>query len=121
MIYNYEIKKINGEEVLYLYFDLDSEFAKLNFKESINKIEDIVKKFIEENKIAFTGLSVAIVVGGILAYNVALSSPINKEEILDNNPTITESFNVSLIIFITLSFFIPKSNNVVGIKNNIVA
>lgn len=96
MIYNYEIKKINGEEVLYLYFDLDSEFAKINFKENINKIEDIVKNFIEENKIVFTGLSVAIVVGGILTYNMALNSPINKEEILDNNPTITENIDTNI-------------------------
>lgn len=66
MIYDYEIKKINDEEILYLYFDLDSEFAKFNFKNNTNKLEDIVKNFIKENKINFKGITVAIIVGGIL-------------------------------------------------------
>jgi len=97
MIHSYEIKRINGEDVLYLYFDLNSEFGKFNFKENIDKLEDVVKKFIEENKIAFTGLSVAIIVGGVLAYNVSLKSPINTNpEILDNNTNITEVVDTNI-------------------------
>ena len=97
MIHSYEIKRINGEDVLYLYFDLNNEFGKFNFKENIDKLEDIVKKFIEENKIAFTGLSVAIIVGGVLAYNVSLKSPINTNpEILDNNTNITEVVDTNI-------------------------
>ena len=43
MIYNYEIKQINREEVLYLYFDLDTEFAKLNFKEKYQLVNYLIK------------------------------------------------------------------------------
>ncbi|MBR1376919.1 MAG: stage II sporulation protein D [Bacilli bacterium] len=85
MITSYEIKKQNGEEVLYLYLDIDSEFAKLNFKEQGKKIEQVVKKFIEDNKIAFTGTTVALVVGGMLAGNIALNNNIDTTPVENPN------------------------------------
>ena len=71
MINNYEIKKINGEEILYLYFDIDSEFGKIS---SIGNLKDKVNEFIKKNKIAFKGTTVALVVSGILVGNVFLDS-----------------------------------------------
>ena len=90
MINNYEIKNNNGEEILYLYFDLNNEFSKINFKEQKKKLENIIKDFIKENKIAFTGTSVAIIVGGMLAGNVVLSKEQTKDSTDAQNHIVIE-------------------------------
>lgn len=92
MIENYEIKNINGEDVLYLYFNLDSEFS--NFKNQKKKIEDTIKKFIEDNKIAFKGTLVSLVVGGMIIGNVIINKPNTKEIQTFNDPIqITETLS----------------------------
>lgn len=83
MISNYEIKEYKGEEILYLYFDIDSEFGV--FK-NIGNLKEKIKEFIKNNKIAFKGSTVAIIVSGMLLGNVILD---NKPEMnvttVDNN------------------------------------
>ena len=42
MIYNYKIKVINGEEKLFLYIDLNYEFANLDFKTKKKSLEKAI-------------------------------------------------------------------------------
>lgn len=86
MISNYEIRNINGEEILYLYFDIDSEFGKFNNK---GNIKNKIKEFIEKNKIAFKGTTVALVVSGMLIGNVVLDNNIDVKPI-QNESNIVE-------------------------------
>ena len=80
MITNYEIRKINDEEVLFLYFDMDSEFTKEGIKKQYKNIQEYVKKFIKDNKIAFAGTSAVIVVGGSILGNVILNKDYNSDK-----------------------------------------
>ena len=80
MITNYEIRKVNDEEVLFLYFDMDSEFAKGNFKDKYNNIQEYIKKFIEDNKIAFAGTTAVLVIGGSILGNVILNKDYNSDK-----------------------------------------
>lgn len=74
MVNNYEIKKVNNEEILYLYLDFNYEFSKINFKEKQDKFEKIIKDFIKENKIVFKGTTVALIVGGTIIGNIVLNN-----------------------------------------------
>lgn len=80
MITNYEIRKKGNEEVLFLYFDFDSEFSLDNFKKQYKGIEDYIKKFIKDNKIAFIGSTAVIVVGGSILGNILLNNDSNKDK-----------------------------------------
>ena len=80
MINGYNIRKINGEEVLCLYLDLSSEFANLDSKKNKNFKKEI-KKYIKKNKINFKGVKVALVIGGFLVGTVML----NNIKQIDNN------------------------------------
>ena len=80
MINGYNIRKINGEEVLCLYLDLSSEFANLDSKKNKNLKKEI-KKYIKKNKINFKGVKVALVIGGFLVGTVML----NNIKQTDNN------------------------------------
>lgn len=84
MINAYEIKKINGEEILYLYLDYRFEFANFDLpKDRINFI-DKINKFIIDNNIHFKGSIISIVVSGILAGNLIINRPTINNEIDDN-------------------------------------
>lgn len=95
MIYNYEIKEKNNEEILYLYLDLTDEFAKLNWKEKSQKLEDMIQKFIKENKIAFAGKTVAVVASGIVIGTILLNNPTMPNSISSENYEITMSENLA--------------------------
>ena len=94
MINSYEIEKYNNEEILYIYFDLNNEFAKINFKEQKQKLEKVIQDFIRENKIIFTGTTVALVVGSTVVGNVILNNDTkaipnqNEVAIIENINTI---------------------------------
>ena len=74
MINNYEIKKINNEEILYIYFDYNFEFALFNKSDKEFDIKKQVLDFIKKNKIAFKGSIISIVVGGLLMSNIKLNN-----------------------------------------------
>ena len=80
MITNYEIKKVNEKEVLFLYFDIDSEFTKESLKRQYKNIQEYVKKFIKDNKIAFAGTTAVIVVGGSILGNIILNKDYNSDK-----------------------------------------
>ena len=74
MIDNYEIKKVNNEEILYIYLNFNIEFGKIDFKKEKNKFQNIIKEFIRENEIAFKGTTVALVIGGAIVGNIILNN-----------------------------------------------
>lgn len=97
MINNYYIRNINGEEVLYLNFNFNYEFSSFNFMAKREKIQEVVRNFIRDNKIAFRGTTVLLVSGGVLFGSVILNTPSfsqvsienpisyeNQEKVLDN-------------------------------------
>ena len=64
MINSYYIKNVNGEEVLYLNFDFSYEFSSFDFMAKREKIQEVVRNFIRDNKISFKGFTVLLVSGG---------------------------------------------------------
>lgn len=91
MFSNYEINFENNEEVLYLYLDIDSEFAKLKGKKNNKKIKGLVKEYIKKNNIAFNGKKVVVLVGGIMATTLLLS-----KTPLPNNKNIPKNENYAI-------------------------
>ena len=94
MINNYEIRKQNNEEILYLYLDFNNEFAKMNFKEHKEKLENIINDFIKNNKIVFTGTTVALVVGSTIVGNVILNNDQKELTYNENNFAIEEKVDL---------------------------
>jgi len=90
MINDYEIKVIDGEEILFLYLNIDEEFSFLHLKK--DKLKNVVSDFIRKNKILFAGTIATLVVGGNIIGNVKL----------DNNQTIA---------------YIPENNIVLNSPN----
>lgn len=80
MVTNYEIRKVNDKEILFLYFDIDSEFTKEGLKKQYNNIQEYIKKFIKDNKIAFAGTTAVIVVGGSILGNIILNKDYNNDK-----------------------------------------
>lgn len=75
MINSYFIRSINGEEVLYLNFDFSYEFSSFDFMAKREKIQEIVRNFIRDNKISFRGATVLLVSGGVLFGSILLNTP----------------------------------------------
>lgn len=94
MINSYEIKIENNEPILCLHLDFNYEFAKFDFKEKKQNLENMIKKYIKENKINFKGTKVVIIVGGILMGTLLLSNPIISENIEYTSPSIMENIIV---------------------------
>ena len=80
MIYRYEIKKIHGEERLYLYLNLNYEFANLDLKTKKKSLEKAINEFLIKNKIVFKGSIVSLIVGGILVGDLVLKQPVSSKE-----------------------------------------
>ena len=85
MIKNYEIRYRNGLEILYIYLDYNSEFAKLNSKKNNKKLKNEIKKYIKKNKIDFKGTTIAIMVGGLMVGTIMLNKPIKNNSCFNNN------------------------------------
>ena len=81
LIDGYNIKKVNNEEVLYIYLDFNSEFARID-KINNTKIKNNIKKYIKNNNINFKGTLVALVVGGVLIGTISLNKP--KKNYIEN-------------------------------------
>ena len=92
MINGYNIRKINGEEVLCLYLDLSSEFANLDSKKNKNLKKEI-KKYIKKNKINFKGVKVALVIGGFLVGTIMLNNIKQPDNNFNNNNSIVAIMN----------------------------
>lgn len=92
MINGYNIRKINGEEILCLYLDLSSEFANLDSKKNKN-LKSEIKKYIKKNKINFKGVKVALVIGGFLVGTVMLNSIKQPDDNFNNKNNIVAIMN----------------------------
>ena len=96
MITGYKIKRLNNEEVLYVYLDFNYEFGSFkNVKENLKKN---IKEFIEKNKIAFTGTMVALVVGGMVTSSMSLKDDNNQNTNIENEIVISEEISDNLDI-----------------------
>lgn len=86
LIKDYEIKFENDKEVLYLYIDFNSEFARLDSKNKRKKLKNYIKDYIKRHNINFKGTNVAIMVSGVLIGTIILNRPIdkNKQNIITN-------------------------------------
>ena len=94
MIKDYKIVKENNEEILYLYLDISVEFAKIEINKKSNNLEKTIKEFIKKNKIAFTGTTIALVVGGIVIGNIHFKN-IDIAKTIKNTPQVEEKLNVN--------------------------
>ena len=92
MINGYNLRNINGEEVLCLYLDLSSEFANLDPKKNRN-IKKNIEKYIKKNKINFKGVKVALVIGGFLVGTIMLNNIKQPDNNFNNNNSIVAIMN----------------------------
>lgn len=95
MIYDYEIKIKNREEILYVYLDIEQEFAKLNAKKKKKKLKEIVHDYLHKNNIAFKGTTVAILVGGFVVGTLTLKKPVKE---IENEASIFPTYTISTLI-----------------------
>ena len=91
MIINYQIKRINNEEILILYFSNSDMFYK-NYKNRDKYLKNIIKKYIIDNKIVFAGTIVSLVVGSTLISNLNINNNIVLDKI-DNYAYVEPFFN----------------------------
>ena len=127
MINNYDIKLINGKEVLYLYFDFNYEFALMNFKNKEKKIKNIIKKYAKD--ILFKGTTVVLVCGSLIFGTINLDenyNPIIDHQVISITNNITpKQFNHNIdindneLVFNDNSVNNNVNNNVNIIDNNI--
>lgn len=94
MIYDYEIKQKNKEDVLYIYLDINQEFAKLNPNKKKKKLESLISEYIKKNRIVFQGTTVAILISGFVVGSFTLKNPISLEKKEHN----FQNYSISSII-----------------------
>lgn len=105
MINGYTIRKVNGQDVMYLFFDFNYEFSSFDFMAKREKIHDVVRNFIHDHNIIFKGATIALVSGGILFGSINLSTPSFSQVAMNNNVSIEEKVDDS------------KSDDIVGIED----
>ena len=89
VIENYEIKNINGEEILFLYFNFNYEFSSFN-KMKNKSIKENIKDYLKKNKINYKGTIISIVVGGVLIGNLVLNKPVVNNKFDFYKPSIID-------------------------------
>lgn len=90
MINGYTIRRVNGQDVMYLFFDFNYEFSSFDFMAKREKIHDVVRNFIREHNIIFKGATIALVSGGVLFGSINLSTPSFSQVAMNNNVSIEE-------------------------------
>ena len=88
MFKDYEIKNYQNEEVLIIYLDMNTEFAKLNSK-SKTTINKEVNNYIKDNKINFKGKKIILMAGSLLIGTFLYTTPLlkNNNQISNYNYT----------------------------------
>ena len=105
MINGYTIRKVNVQDVMYLFFDFNYEFSSFDFMAKREKIHDVVRNFIHDHNIIFKGATIALVSGGILFGSINLSTPSFSQVAMNNNVSIEEKVDH------------VKSDDIVGIED----
>ena len=109
MFNNYEIKKINNEEVLLLFIDNLGEFAKINKNSKKENITSQINKYLKNHNIKFKGQKILLVASSIIIGACLLTKPLNfkNDTILDYkyttkiislNENLNEDINVDKVI-----------------------
>ena len=117
MFYRYEIKKINNEEVLFLFLTMSYEFSKeldeVNDEASLNKR---CKNFIEDNKIKFKGTKVNLVIDDIIVKTLDIRNIDNEIEHLETKETnLNNETLVSIILDNKVSVEITLREYLLGV------
>ena len=94
MINGYTIRNVNGQDVLYLFFDFNYEFSSFDFMAKREKVHDVVRNFIKDHNILFKGATIALVSGGVLFGSINLSTPSFSQVSMNNNVSIEEKVDV---------------------------
>jgi len=84
MINNYEIKKINNEEILFLFLDNNTEFANMH-PEKKKTINNEINTYIKNNKINFNGKKIILMAGSFMLGMCLLTTPPHKNKDIDYN------------------------------------
>ena len=92
MFKNYEIKNLNNEEVLIIYLDMNTEFAKLNRK-SKTTINEELNDYIKDKKINFKGKKIILMAGTLLIGTFLYTAPLLK----NNNPITDYNYTTNII------------------------
>ncbi len=89
MISNYEIRKINNEEVLFLFIDYSTEFASMRQDRKKTTIKKEVDDYIKKEKIKFGGKRIVLMASGLIIGTCLLKAPMkqNYEDINYNYTT----------------------------------
>ena len=74
MIDKYSIKKVDNEEIMYIYININYDFSIEEFNQKKKDLLDYIKAYITKNKIAFKGNVVNIVVGGFIVGSILLNN-----------------------------------------------
>ena len=93
LIRDYEIKKINNDEILYVYIDYNSEFAKIKSKRKQKKFKKYLEEFIKRNNIDFKGTTIALMAGGVMIGTIILNKPVYDSYYLNK----MDNYVVSLV------------------------
>ena len=106
-MFNYSIKSINGEKIVYLYIDYNCEFGlDLNSKNKNSNMKKEIKKYLKKNNLLRSGEKIALMFGGIL-----LAVLLVVEE-----PKVADQLD---LVYVTNSI-IPKAEVVEVKKNNVI-
>lgn len=109
MIYDYQIKNINGEDVLYLYFDIEDDFA---FKNTLKDIKDIISKYIKDKNILVKCSLAFIVVGSSVVGSININNDYPKtinvqaQSYLSQNKTYITFYNNGVLVNIELEEYV---------------
>ena len=90
MIDGYQIKKVNGEDVLFIYLDFNYEFGSFDLSQHKDNIKSIIERFIKDAKIAFMGTTVMLTIG-----TLTLPLKIDNSVNLMNQTNILNKVNIS--------------------------
>lgn len=92
MFKDYEIKNYQNEEVLIIYLDMNTEFAKLNSK-SKTTINKEVNDYIKDKKINFKGKKIILMAGSLLIGTFLYAAPLLK----NNNPNTDYNYTTNIV------------------------
>jgi len=114
MFYRYEIKNVDGEDILYLYLTMAYEFSKeLGVEASDADIKRRTKNFVQNNHIDFQGRKAFLVIDGIIVKTVDLKEEIDPIEIIhekhsysDSQYLVTLELDNHIIVEITLKEYL---------------
>lgn len=97
MFYRYEIKKVNDEDVLYLYLTMAYEFSKeLGVEANDTDIKRRTKNFIKNNNIDFQGKKAYLIIDGIIVKTVDIEKEDNIELIQQTHDYSDQQFLITI-------------------------